>query len=263
MARQCDRYAYVNCNKVNNSDEDKNDHGDDNDGGGGYEEGFLERCVRESNTNKARLLHYFPPPLEEEEKGEEEGEEDGEVDDDDDDDDSWCATHVDHGCLTGLTSALYVDEFEYPPIIPPTLSTSTSTSRTSTTTTTTMENSLPVLPATTPPSEKTGLYILSRTSTVTKISIPEDSLAFQTGEALELITRGKFRAVPHFVRVGGGGSGGGGRLRKGGKGGGRKTRKVARNTLAVFTQPGLDVVVDKKRGLKFGEFSEEVVARFG
>lgn len=256
MARQCDRYAYVNCNKVNNSDENKNDHGDDNDGGGGYEEGFLERCVRESNTNKARLLHYFPPPLEEEEKGEE-GEEDGE-----DDDDSWCATHVDHGCLTGLTSALYVDEIEHLPIIPPTLSTSTSasTSRTSTTTTTTtMENSLPVLPATTPPSEKTGLYILSRTSTVTKISIPEDSLAFQTGEALELITRGKFRAVPHFVRVGGGGGG----SRKGGKGEGRKTSKVARNTLAVFTQPGLEVVVDKKRGLKFGEFSEEVVVRFG
>lgn len=86
-------------------------------------------------------------------------------------------------------------------------------------------------------------------------------MAFQTGEALELITGGKFRAVPHFVRVGGGG--GGSKSRKGGKGEGRKTRKVARNTLAVFTQPGLDVVVDKKRGLKFGEFSEEVVARFG
>lgn len=92
-------------------------------------------------------------------------------------------------------------------------------------------------------------------------------MAFQTGEALELITGGKFRAVPHYVRVGGGS----GRSRKeGGKGGkGEERRKkqgrrnVARNTLAVFTQPGLEVVVDKKRGLKFGEFSEEVVARFG
>lgn len=202
--------------------------------------------MRESNTTKARLLHYFPPAPEEEE-------------DEQDYDDSWCATHVDLGCLTGLTSALYVDEFEYPPIIPPIPSTSTSTSRT----TTTMENPLPVLPATTPPFEKTGLYIHSRTSTVTKISIPEDSLAFQTGEALELITGGKFRAVPHFVRVGGCGSGDGVRSRKGGKGEGRKHRKVARNTLAVFTQPGLEVVVDKKRGLKFGEFSEEVLARFG
>lgn len=207
----------------------------------------MERCVRESNTTKARLLHYFPPPPPPE--GEENWEEE-----DDGDDDAWCATHVDHGCLTGLTSALYVDESEYPPIIPPT---PTSSSKTSTTST--MKNSLPVLPATNPPSDQTGLYIHSRTSTVTKISIPEDSLAFQTGEALELITRGKFRAVPHFVRVGGGG----GRSRRGGKGEEKAKRKVARNTLAVFTQPGLEVVVDKKRGLKFGEFSEEVVARFG
>lgn len=205
--------------------------------------------MRESNTTKARLLHYFPPPVP---PGEEEEE-------DDDDDDAWCATHIDHGCLTGLTSALYVDESEYPPIIPPTPTSSKNPTMTTTTTTTTMENSLPVLPATTPPSEKTGLYIHSRTSTVTKISIPEHSLAFQTGEALELITGGKFRAVPHFVRVGGCGDG---RSRKSGKGEERKG-KVARNTLAVFTQPGLEVVVDKKRGLKFGEFSEEVVARFG
>ncbi len=219
--------------------------------------------MRESNTTKARLLHYFPPPPEEEEKWEEEEEEEDEEEEDEneeDHDDSWCATHVDHGCLTGLTSALYVDEFEYPPIIPSTPSTSTSTRFT---TSTTMENSLPVLPATTPPSGKTGLYIHSRTSTVTKISIPEDSLAFQTGEALELITGGKFRAVPHFVQVGGSGSGSRVRSRKGGKGEGRKERKVARNTLAVFTQPGLEVVVDKKRGLKFGDFSEQVAARFG
>lgn len=237
--------------------------------------------MRESNTTKARLLHYFPPPPEEEGKWEDEEEEDH--------DDSWCATHVDHGCLTGLTSALYVDEFEYPPIIPSTASTGTGTSTSTTSTTTsnttstttstkasaTMGNSLPVLPATTPPSEKTGLYIHSRTSTVTKISIPEDALAFQTGEALELITGGKFRAVPHFVRVGGSRSAAAGGvrrlLRRKGVNGeeeeeeeGKKQRKnVARNTLAVFTQPGLDVVVDKKRGLKFGDFSDEVVARFG
>ena len=203
--------------------------------------------MRESNTTKARLLHYFPPPVPPEEEEEEEEEEDDDDDDNDDDDDAWCATHIDHGCLTGLTSALYVDESEYPPIIPPTPN---SSKNPTITTIKTMENSLPVLPATTPSSEKTGLYIHSRTSIVTKISIPEHSLAFQTGEALELITGGKFRAVPHFVRVGG-------RSRKGGKG------KVARNTLAVFTQPGLEVVVDKKKGLKFGEFSEEVVARFG
>jgi hypothetical protein len=31
-------------------------------------------------------------------------------------------------------------------------------------------------------------------------NIPKDCLAFQTGEALQLITRGKFMAVPHFVK---------------------------------------------------------------
>ena len=63
-----------------------------------------------------------------------------------------------------------------------------------------------------------GLYIHARDSTIIKVSIPPDCLAFQTGEALELITNGKFRAVPHFVRAGGVATEG---------------TKVARNTLAV------------------------------
>jgi len=55
------------------------------------------------------------------------------------------------------------------------------------------------------------------------------------------------------VRVGGGADGG--------LNGGR----VARNTLAVFTQPNLGEVVDVRegRGVTFAEFSKEVVGRFG
>ena len=67
-----------------------------------------------------------------------------------------------------------------------------------------------------------------------------------------MITRGKFRAVPHFV--------------KGPRAGGEEGRagmRVARNTLAVFTQPNLEEVVDLERGVKFGDFAREVVERHG
>lgn len=37
--------------------------------------------------------------------------------------------------------------------------------------------------------------------------------------------------------------------------------KVARNTLAVFTQPNLEEVVEQKTGLTFGEFARGVVRR--
>ena len=73
---------------------------------------------------------------------------------------------------------------------------------------------------------------------------PASCLAFQTGEALELITKGKFRAVPHFV-----------------KGPEAISGKIARNTLAVFTQPNLGAVVNKEHGTTFAEFARGVVAR--
>lgn len=197
MARACDRYAATNVE--------------------GYEPGYLGRVVKGSLTTKARLLHYYPGPLP-----------DGDLPaatpgNDQDESDDWCATHLDHGCLTGLTSAMYVDESANPPNGAPTTALL-----------------LPELLK--PPSPKTGLYIHSRTNTVTKIDIPRDCLAFQTGETLQLITKGRFRAVPHFVR-------------------GEKGGRVARNTLAVFTQPNVTEVVDGERGLTFGEFAREVVGR--
>lgn len=165
--------------------------------------------MRTSLTTKARLLHYFPA----------EGGGDPETADKDGDDD-WCATHLDHGCLTGLTSAMFVDEVASPPG---------------------EGGELVELGAS--PDPKAGLYIQSRTGEVVKVNIPRDCLAFQTGEALQLITRGKFRAVPHFV--------------KGAKPSAGK--RIARNTLAVFTQPNLGEEVES--GKSFGEFAREVVAR--
>ncbi len=230
VSRACDRYAAVHIE--------------------GYESGSLERVVKTSTTTKARLLHYFPleefslsdnPPngvpsapdasIQSRKLSGEDGEEDH---------DAWCGTHIDHGCLTGLTSALYIDESTNPPRLPSTAkSADASVSKTS-------PPPLPFLPSA--PSPSTGLYIHSRTSEITKVAIPSDCLAFQTGEALELITGGRFRAVPHFVRAG--------RVTSDGN-------RVARNTLAVFTQPGLEEVVNKKTRTTFGEFCREVTGRFG
>lgn len=69
-----------------------------------YVKGYLEHVVKTSTTTKARLLHYFPAEVKEAEKEE--------------NDDDWCATHLDHGCLTGLTSAMFVDETTQVPVIP-------------------------------------------------------------------------------------------------------------------------------------------------
>ncbi|ETI25225.1 hypothetical protein G647_04598 [Cladophialophora carrionii CBS 160.54] len=199
----------------------------------GYESGYLERMVQQSETTKARLLHYFPTGSEPEAEPAHEPEaaksngpavngttSDGEKTPPQlEIDDSWCSTHLDHGCLTGLTSAMFVDE---------------SSGR------------LDELPSSPDPSS--GLYILSRSQEIHKVGIPRGALAFQTGEALELITGGRFKAVPHFVRGVDANS-------VQGKG------RIARNTLAVFTQPNLDEVVDLKTRLTFGEFARGVVKK--
>ncbi|KAL8783665.1 MAG: hypothetical protein Q9213_004459 [Squamulea squamosa] len=140
---------------------------------------------------------------------------------------------LDHGCLTGLTSAVYVDESAHRPTLAAFKGSST------------LPPPLAILPGTTDPDG--GLYIHSRTGVVTKVQIPTDCLAFQTGETLQLITGGKFKAVPHFVRAAGGSVDG---------------RQIARNTLAVFTQPGLEEVVDRQTGKTYAQFCREVAERF-
>jgi len=101
--------------------------------------------------------------------------------------------------------------------------------------------SLPSLPAS--PDPKAGLYIHSCDDKVSKIDIPSNCLAFQTGEALQLITGGLFRAIPHLVR--------------GPRGVGNS--RVARNTLAVFMQPDVDEVIEKNTGMTFGSFANKAV----
>ncbi|KIW02329.1 uncharacterized protein PV09_06474 [Verruconis gallopava] len=188
VARACDRYAQA---KID-----------------GYMPGYLEHVVKTSKVSKARLLHYFPMPPEMTK---------------DADEDDWCATHVDHGCLTGLTSAMFVDESQEVPHL--------------------HGGFKPLEELNGSPDPKAGLYIRSRSGATVKVGVPKDCLAFQTGEALEIITKGKFKAVPHFVR--------GAEPVPG--------AKIARNTLAVFTQPNLWEMVDEKRD--FAAFAKEIVER--
>jgi len=211
VARACDRYAEQEIE--------------------GYTAGYLEHVVKTSTTTKARLLHYFPSEEKEAPSAQSEQQEKN--------DDDWCATHLDHGCLTGLTSAMFINETRQVPVIPMSYAYSTP-----------YLPSLDELPS--PPDPKAGLYIQSRTGETVQVKIPKDCIAFQTGEALEKITRGKFRAVPHFVKG----------VRPGFAGDGeRKGGRIARNTLAVFTQPNLGEIVDAEKGITFGEFARGVVEK--
>ena len=298
VARACDRYAEV--------------HVGVDDPAGRYRKGYLEHVVRTSLTTKARLLHYFPrqetatntrinttnddysSEIQQKKNGNETENGISTVTDDQDD---WCATHIDHGCLTGLTSAMFIDEAEAevdaalstpapaPASNPDTNSTSTSTSASTSSplppssfTSKTLPTfpTLPPLPELpTPPDPKAGLYIHARDGTITKVRIPRDCLAFQTGEALELITRGKFRAVPHFVRgvsadataanataINGATTDSAAATTTNTAATQAKTDKkrtrIARNTLAVFTQPNLWEMVDERRD--FAAFAREIVA---
>lgn len=167
----------------------------------------LQDVIRESKTTKARLLHYYP------QTGSLEGEKR-------DDMDSWCGWHLDHGSLTGLTSAMFIEESE------------------------------PSLKEVKCPDAEAGLYIRNRGQEVVKASIPRDHIAFQTGEALQLATRGLLAATPHCVR--------GATAPEEDP---TRYATLARNTFAVFMQPSLETVVTED-GRNFGEWTKEVLDRY-
>ena len=80
---------------------------------------------------------------------------------------SWCGWHNDHGSLTGLVSAMYLDDSG-----------------------SAVANSDP----------DAGLYIRSRSSELIKVGIPEDHIAFQIGETAQIHSGGILQATPHAVR---------------------------------------------------------------
>ncbi|CCM01612.1 uncharacterized protein FIBRA_03673 [Fibroporia radiculosa] len=128
--------------------------------------------------------------------------------------DSWCGFHLDHSLLTGLCSAMFLRPGAHgePEGVQS-------------------------------PSPTSGLYIRTRGGALTKVAIPPDCLAFQTGEALELATSGSLRATPHCVRVGVGAG----------------MADVSRETFALFMQPNTDQRIAV--GETFGQFSKRVFER--
>ncbi|KZV74722.1 Clavaminate synthase-like protein [Peniophora sp. CONT] len=158
----------------------------------------LADFIRQSQTTKARLLHYFPTPPSATPEADEPV-------------DSWCGFHKDHSLLTGLVSAMYLRHTSgaQPEVV-------------------------------SAPSSSAGLYIRSRGGSLTKVVIPPDALAFQTGEALELATEGRLRATPHCVRGGASPDG----------------TPVSRETFALFMQPDVEARVSADE--TYGQFSRRI-----
>lgn len=129
----------------------------------------------------------------------------------DDSVDSWCGFHLDHSLLTGLCSAMYLEA---------------------------VETASPKVIA---PPQNSGLYIQTRGGNLTKVTIPVKSLAFQIGEALEIMTGGRLRATPHCVRMG---------LPM-------NPFSICRETFALFMQP--DTHHHLTNSQTFGQFTKEVL----
>mmetsp|Transcript_15325 Transcript_15325/g.17348 ORF Transcript_15325/g.17348 Transcript_15325/m.17348 type:complete len:356 (-) Transcript_15325:113-1180(-) len=172
----------------------------------GYPNPGLEHSTKTSPCPKARLLHYFPTPdLKQSEE-------------------NWCGVHCDHGTLTGLCRALYLnDDGEEVQSI----------------------------------DGNVGLHILDSEGKEVKVSIPTNSLAFQLGQAAQILSSGVLRATPHYVKASSGTS-------------------YCRNTFAVFLQPHWDTPMNSsvdpytfgiseeqwRPNMNFGEFTEATINYF-
>ncbi|GAA5885009.1 hypothetical protein JCM6882_007190 [Rhodosporidiobolus microsporus] len=202
----------------------------------------VKQLVCDSHSSKARLLHYFPrddsvfslPPSSSVDESTPETV-----------DDSWCGTHVDHSLLTVLCPSLYL----FHPSPPASSSAAFEPLQ---------------IPA---PSPSTGLFIKTRGGQVVQAKIPENCVALQTGETIQLLTSQRLAATPHFVNATASTLG-----RKALEAIERKKEAepeswgkveegvVTRETLAVFLQPNNNEVVSSE-GETFGEFTARVFKR--
>ena len=114
-----------------------------------YPENYLHNIIKNSKIYKARLLHYYELSKE---KNEEE--------------DASCSWHLDHGGLTILTKAVYLDQ-EYNEIKEP---------------------------------KNCGLCIKDKHGNVHHCVIPENALLCQVGEILQILSGGYLQATPHCVK---------------------------------------------------------------
>lgn len=83
--------------------------------------------------------------------------------------DSWIATHNDSGYLTCLAGDMYVNN----------------------------ETGEKLKGC---PDPTAGLYVVDRAGQSTKVDIPQDVMAIQLGEVVQIITGGAVKATPHFVK---------------------------------------------------------------
>ena len=146
-----------------------------------YPANRLVSIIESSICCKARLLHYFPLPSDSgsgsgssssnssssSSSSSSTGDTTTAASSEDGNFSSWCGWHNDHGSLTGLTSAMYMD--------PKGSEVSNSDS-------------------------SAGLYIRSRSGQLVKASIPVDHIAFQIGETAQIHSGGILQATPHAVR---------------------------------------------------------------
>lgn len=118
----------------------------------GYHPHRLENILRYSKCCKGRLLHYYAM----------EASSSGTVNNDGDFS-NWCGWHNDHGSITGLFPALYIENGQ-------------------------------IIEC---PDPQSGLYIKSRSGKLVHAKLPPDSLAFQIGETSQVHSGGLLHATPH------------------------------------------------------------------
>jgi isopenicillin N synthase-like dioxygenase len=114
-----------------------------------YPDYNLTNIIKGSKTYKARLLHYYELPQNRNTEL-----------------DAACGWHLDHGGLTILTKALYLDE-NFNEVSEP---------------------------------NDAGLYIKDRNGKIHHGVIPENALLCQVGEILQILSGGYLQATPHAVR---------------------------------------------------------------
>jgi len=119
-----------------------------------------------ANTEKVkgRLLYYFPVDDSQNDAATDGQEENNQGQD------SWIGWHNDSGFLTALAGDMYVDD----------------------------DTGVPISKDEIDP--KAGLYVMNRNGSVVRVDIPEDCMAVQIGECLQIVTGGAVVATPHCVR---------------------------------------------------------------
>jgi isopenicillin N synthase-like dioxygenase len=124
-----------------------------------YTSNKLSSILSTSKCAKARLLHYYARNDKDTCVSNSKSVEEEFSD--------WCGWHNDHGSLTGLTPAVFMD------------------------------NDGNIVANN---DKNAGLYIRNRASEIVKVSIPADHIAFQIGECSQIHTGGALQATPHAVR---------------------------------------------------------------